>query len=119
MRAFYKLVAKVLILSMIWMPFSIQAGMVGTDQVAASAQDQMNRDKVASFVSRSDVASQFEALGLSASTAKERVDAMTQEEVNRIAGKIEALPAGASDAWAWVAGILIVGLIIWAVWYKK
>lgn len=118
MRAFYKLVARVLILSMIWMPFSIQAGMLGTDQVAASAQDQLNRDKVASFVSRSDVASQFEALGLSAATAKERVGAMTQDEVNRIAGKIDALPAGADSGW-WIAGVIILGLVIWAVWYRK
>jgi hypothetical protein len=119
MRAFYKLVARLLILSMIWMPFSIHAGMVGTDQVVASAQDQLNRDKVASFVSRSDVASQFEAFGLSAATAKQRVDAMTQEEVNRIAGKIDALPAGAdSTAW-WIAAVIVVGIVIWAVWYRK
>ena len=119
MRDFYKMVARVLILSMIWMPFSIQAGMVGTDQVVASAQDQLNRDKVASFVSRSDIASQFEALGLSASSAKERVDAMTQEEVNRVAGKIDALPAGADNGWAWAAAIIVVGLVIWWVWYRK
>jgi hypothetical protein len=104
---------------MIWIPFSAHSGMVGTDQVVASAQDQLNRDKVAAFVSRSDVASQFEALGLSASSALERVDAMTQDEVNRIAGKIDQLPAGADSGWAWAAGIIIVGLIIWAVWYRK
>jgi len=119
MRAFYKLVARVLILSMVWMPFSIQAGMVGTDQVVASAQDQLNRDKVSSFVSRSDVASEFEALGLSASSAMARVDAMPQEEVNRIAGQIDVLPAGADNGWAWAAAVVIVGIIIWAVWYKK
>src|ERR1700752_1936324 len=119
MRAFYKLVARVLILSMIWMPFSIQAGMLGTDQVVASAQDQVNRDKVASFVSRSDIANQFEALGLSAAPAKEGIDAMTQAEVNRIAGKIDALPAGADSSGWWIAAVIIVGIVIWAVWYRK
>jgi len=119
MRAFYKLVARILILTMTWMPFSIQATMVGTDQVVAGAADHANRDKVASFLSRADVASQFETLGLSASTARDRVDAMTQDEVNRIAGKIDALPAGADSGWAWAAAIIIIGVIIWAVWYKK
>ena len=119
MRDFYKLVARILILSMIWMPFSLHAGMVGTDQVVTSAQDQLNRDKVASFVSRSDVASQFEALGLSASSAKERVNAMTQEEVNHIAGKIDALPAGADSTGWWIAAVIVIGVLIWWTWYRK
>jgi short subunit dehydrogenase-like uncharacterized protein len=104
---------------MVWMPFTAQAGMIGTDQVVASAQDQLNRDKVINFMGRGDVVKQFEALGLSASTAKQRVDAMTQEEVNRVAGKIDSLPTGADDTGAWVAAIIIVGLIIWLVWYRK
>ena len=70
------------------------------------------------FVSRGDVVKQFEALGLTAATAQERVGAMTQEEVNRIAGKIDTLPAGADSTWAWVGGVLIIGLIIYLVWYK-
>jgi short subunit dehydrogenase-like uncharacterized protein len=104
---------------MVWVPFSVQSAMIGTDQVVASAQDQLNRDKVLNFMSRGDVVKQFETLGLSASTAKERVNAMTQDEVNRVAGKIDSLPAGADSTAAWIAGIIIVGLIIWLVWYKK
>ena len=119
MRRLYKLIAQILIVSMVWMPFSIQAGMVGTDQVVASAQDQLNRDKVASFMSRGDVVKQLESFGISASTAKDRVDAMTQEEVNKVAGKIDSLPAAGSDTGWWIAAIVIVGLIIWFVWYKK
>ena len=92
--------------------------MIGTDQAIASAQDLANRDKVRDFVSRGDVMKQFEALGMSASTAQERVNAMTQEEVNRIAGKIDSLPAGADSSWGWVAAILIVGFILYWVWYK-
>ena len=114
-----RLIAQVLIVTMVWMPFTAQAGMIGTDQVVTSAQDQLNRDKVTNFLSRGDVVKQFEALGLSASTAKQRVDSMTQDEVNRIAGKIDTLPAGADSTAAWIAGIIIVGVIVWLVWYKK
>lgn len=118
MNRYKKLVTQILIVCMVWTPFSLQAGMVGTDQVVASSQDQANRDKVLSFVARADVAKQFEALGLSASTAKERVDAMTSDEVSRLAGKIDSLPAGA-DSGAWIAVLVIVGLIVYFMWYKK
>ena len=78
MRRLYQLIAQILIFTMVWMPFSVQASMVGTDQVVASTQDQVNRDKVLNFMSRGDVVKQFESLGLSASEAKDRVNAMTQ-----------------------------------------
>ena len=102
---------------MVMLPFSTQAGMIGTDQVAASATAQANRDKVRDFVSRTDVQKQFEALGLTTANATERVNAMTQDEINRIAGKIDTLPAGAdsSDGW-WIAGIIVVAVIIWYFW---
>lgn len=118
MKMFYKLISQLLIVSMIMLPFSAQAGMIGTDQAIASAQDLANRDKVQEFVSRGDVIKKFESLGLAATTAQERVNAMTQEEVNRIAGKIDTLPAGADSTWAWIGGVVLIGLIIYLVWYK-
>ena len=119
MNRFRKLVTQMLIVCMVWTPFSLQAGMVGTDQVIASAQDQANRDKVLSFMARSDVAKQLESLGLSSSTAKERVAAMTPDEVNRLAGQIDSLPAGADGSGWWIAAVVIIGVIVYFMWYKK
>ena len=117
MKLFHKLISQLLIACMILLPFSAQAGMIGTDQAIASVQDQSNREKVNEFVSRTDVVKQFEALGLSAATAQDRVNAMTQEEINRIAGKIDSLPAGAtSHGWWWALGVVIIGLVIWYVY---
>jgi hypothetical protein len=115
MKLFSKLISQLLIVSMILLPFSTQAGMIGTDQAVASAQDLANIDKVRDFVSRADVAKQFEVLGLSAANAADRVNAMTQEEINRIAGNIDSMPAGAgsSSGWWWAAGVIVIGLIIW------
>jgi hypothetical protein len=114
MKFLSRFISQVLILSMIMLPFSTQAGMIATDQALASATSQANADKVREFVTRTDVVKQFEALGLDATTAQNRVNAMTQEEINRIAGQIDSLPAGASsNGWWWAAGILVVGLIIW------
>ena len=117
MKVFSRLVCRLLIASIALLPFSAQAGMIGTDQVVASATAQANRDKVRDFVARADVAKQLQALGLSATNAQERVNAMTQEEVNKVAGKIDALPAGAdNDGWWWAAGVIVVALIIWYFW---
>ena len=119
MRSRYRLVAQVLMVCMAWTPFSIQAGMIGTDQVVAGAQAQSSRDKVLNFVTRGDVVKQLEALGLSASTAKDRVGAMTPDEIGQIAGRIDSLPAGADGASGWLGGIIIIGLLIWLIWYKR
>ena len=114
MKSLYMLVSQLLIASMVLVPFATQAGMIGTDQVVASAATQANRDKVIQFVSRGDVAKQLEALGVKPGDAQARVAAMTQEEINTVAGKIDTLPAGADDsAWWWAAGIVVVALIIW------
>jgi hypothetical protein len=114
MKLFSKLICQMLIACMVLLPFAGNAAMIGTDQAIASAADQANRDKVGDFVSRTDVVKQFELLGLTAATAQERVNAMTQEEINRIAGKIDSLPAGASSnsGW-WIAAVVVIGVVIW------
>ncbi len=118
MKLFYKLISQILIASMILLPFSAQAGVIGTDQAVASAQDLANRAKVNDFISRGDVIKKFEALGLNAATAQERVNAMTQEEINRIAGKIDTLPAGAMSNW-WVgATVIVIALLLWWAYMK-
>ena len=118
MKLIYRLISQLLIVSMVLLPFSTHAGMIGTDQAIASSQDLANRDKVRDFISRGDVMKQFEALGVTAGAAQERVNAMTQEEVNRIAGKIDSMPAGADSGWGWIAVILIVGFVVYWVWYR-
>ena|SRR5450759_985147 len=117
MKPFYRLICRLLITSMILLPFSVNAGMIGTDQAIASAQDLANRNKVRDLISRENVANQLQAMGISSSTAQERVNAMTQEEVNKVAGNIDTLPAaGMAHGWVWLIAVLIVGGIIYSVW---
>ena len=117
MKFLSKLISQLLILSMVVLPFSTQAGMIGTDQVVDNATAEANRDKVRDFVSRTDVQKQFETLGLTTANAAERVNAMTQDEINRIAGKLDTLPAGAmSSGWWWAIGVIVVGVANWYFW---
>jgi hypothetical protein len=91
-----------------------QAGMIGTDQVAAPAAQQADRTTLLNMLGRSDVASQLQALGIDQAQAKDRVGAMSDQEVASLVGRIESLPAGAmSDG----AAVLLIILIVAAIWW--
>lgn len=109
---FTRLVSRFLIICMIGLPFQVHAGMIGTDQVVSAAQAAAARGTVATVMNRADVASQLQAMGLSPQVAKDRVAALTDAEVAKLAGQIEALPAGASSA-GWIVVIIIIGVLIW------
>jgi hypothetical protein len=91
-----------------------QAGMIGTDQVAAPAAQQADRTTLLNILGRSDVASQLQALGIDQAQAKDRVGAMSDQEVASLVGRLDSMPAGAmSDGAAVVLIILIVAAIWW------
>jgi len=87
----------------------VAADMVTTDQVAG----QSDRDRVRAFLERKDAEKQMKALGVAPDVAKQRVDAMTDEEVQVVAAKIESLPAGAALSQTdWIIILLLVVLLI-------
>jgi hypothetical protein len=101
------------------LPFqSIQAGMVGTEQVSAVASAQASRDAVLATLARAEVASQLQTMGIDANAAKARVGAMTDDEVRTLQSQIDSLPAGALSGWAW-AGIVVVAILIWYLYTQK
>ena len=53
---------------------------------------------------------ELQNLGLDAQTAKDRVDAMTNDEVSTLAGKIVAAPAGGD-------GLVLLILVVFFIWY--
>lgn len=117
MNRIYRLAARLLIVSMARVPFSVQAAMIGTDQIVAGVQHRDGRGQVIEFLNRDDVARQLEGMGISPSAAKARVGALTDEEVSHLAGKIDSLPAGAMDGWIWA--IVIVTIVVYLVWHKR
>ena len=113
---FVRLVSRILIVCMIGLSFQVHAGMIGTDTVIAAAQAQGARDAVTSILNRADVASQLQALGLSPQAAKDRVNALTDAEVAKLAAQLQQVPAGASGG-GWLLVIVIV-LLVWWAWKK-
>ncbi len=105
MNAFNRTVARLLMLCIIGlgMPLPASAGIVTTDQIYAGAE----RDRVRDFMLREDVRAQMQSLGVDADSVRERVDAMTDEEIGKLAGRIDQAPAGGD-----VLGILFAVFII-------
>ena len=109
--SFVRLVSRFLIVCMIGLPFQVHAGMVGTDTVVSAAQAEAARGMVASVLNRADVASQLQSLGLTPQAAKDRVAALTDAEVAKLAGQIESLPAGADGGSLLL--LILLGVLIW------
>ena len=75
---FHRLLSCLLIVSLTSLPFTAQAGLIGTDIAAAQTQSQDSRARVQDFVSRADVQQQLQQFGIAPQHAKDRVAAMTE-----------------------------------------
>ena len=92
-----------------------RAGLVTTDEVIAQTYDaETTRAKVSAFMARADVEQQLTALGVEPAEAEARIAALSDAEIEAVAGKIDQLPAGGSIfvTAAIVAGVLLFVLII-------
>jgi hypothetical protein len=115
MKAFSRrFICNLVILSTIILPYSAhtQAALIGTGQAIANVQAQ--RDKVQSFVARADVQRQLASLGLDTAVAGDRVNALSDDEVQQIAGKLDSLPAGADGG---VIAVLLVVVLVLLIFY--
>lgn len=108
-------VASLLIVSMTALGMPTRAGTVSTEDTIAA-----KRDRVAAMLDRADVRAQLEAHGVSASDARARVQAMTDEEVAHVVDRIDSLPAGGNPiaavitvaAGAMYAVLTVVAIVI-------
>src|SRR5215471_15098058 len=102
MAAFRSAICHFPIATILLFPLAAKATLVGTDSSIATATELANRDKVRDFLNRENVASQLQRMGIPATSADARVVAMTQDEINRLAGQIDTMPAGAmASGWWW------------------
>jgi hypothetical protein len=108
---FMRWTSRVVILSMLAMGLPLQsafAGMVETDQAVSHELAGQDRARIKAFVDREDVLAQLQQQGVTAGEAKARVNALTDDEAHRIAGKLDQLPAGGAD----ILGVLLTVFII-------
>lgn len=91
---------------------SAWAGTVGTEDVMrAESGARLDRDTLRGLLERADVRAQLEARGVDARAARERVDALTDEEVAALAGRVGALPAGGADVLGVIFAVFLILLV--------
>jgi Family of unknown function (DUF6627) len=84
-----------------------RAAFVSTEDVLRQDNSSTDREKVAAFLQRQDVRQQLALLGVDAREADARVATLSDQEIAKIAGKIDRMPAGQG-----VEVVLVVALIV-------
>lgn len=116
MSTMKKMLCQFLAAALVVLPFhSVQAGMVGTEQVVSAAAHQ-DRAVVMAYLNRAQTVNDMQALGLDPQDAVQRVAAMTDAEVSGLAGQVNALPAGADGT---LALALVIGFGIWYFVFRR
>lgn len=107
-----KTVCHTLVGAMMTLSFhSAQAGLIGAER-AGAAPATAERALVLSTLERAEVGEQLRRAGVDPLAARERVHAMSDQEVRTLAQDIQAAPAGA-NGWGVLAVVVVAGLI----WY--
>jgi hypothetical protein len=109
---FIRMTSRLLIAAVLSLSVPLQstyAAMVATDQATPSIQSQSERGRINTFLDRQDVRTEMQAQGIDANATKARVAALTDEEVHKIAGNMDKLPAGGDG------GVLEILLTIFVV----
>jgi hypothetical protein len=110
------MICRALIVSLLFFSYQSTAGMIGTDQVRAAPVTQSERIQIQSALSRADVASALQSMGVDVSAARDRVAVMTDDEARSLAGTLHSVPAGADSSGWWIAAIVVVALLLWWRW---
>ena len=87
------IVALQLALAGAWQP--VMASMISSGELLAVEQQQAQRAKVDDFLAREDVAAELARLGVDEAVARERAQALSDQELAQLAERIDEVPAGA------------------------
>jgi hypothetical protein len=109
MPSLNRIVARALVVSLCTMGLPIpaaQAELVATDRVEATRPD--GRKLLISLFDRADVRAALERQGVSPDEAKARVDALSDDEAERLAARFDSLPAAGSG----IETALVIGFLV-------
>jgi len=90
----------------------VRAEMITADRLSEPSQAEQDRAKVQSFVDRANVKERLQAMGVSGLVAKDRVAALTEEEVHALAQRIDAMPAGGALSNNDLILILLIAILV-------
>lgn len=91
-------------------PAPVRAEMIGTEQMLSAQSRADDIDTVRSFMSRDAVAAELERFGVDPVQARDRVAALSEQELRQLADGIRSEPAGAGVLE--VIGVVFLVLLI-------
>ncbi len=102
----YAVAASMLVMSL-HLPVA-NAAMVGTEAVVHSAQAQQERGRLHDALNREDVKAKLASLGVDQAQVQARVDALTDDEAQALAQRLDQMPAGGGI----VSALIFVFLVL-------
>jgi hypothetical protein len=88
-----------------------QATMIGTDAALGAAQASAARSQVGAALARAEVQQALRAQGVDPAEAQARLSALSDAEVQRIAARVDELPAGGFGVLGAIAVVAIIFVI--------
>jgi Family of unknown function (DUF6627) len=89
-----------------------RAALVTTEQAIEQAAPADARARVAAFLARDDVRRQMAALGVDPAEASKRVASLSDGEVQKLAGRLDRVPAGRDGAIVAVLGVALIVFLV-------
>ncbi len=89
-----------------------QAAMVSTDQVFEQQSVVDQRARIVDLLRRADVRQHLATMGVDWDEATRRIAALSDDEIARIAGRLDELPAGQSAVGAVIGAALLIFLVL-------
>ncbi len=109
-RALVALIALALLAVSLTAP-AARAGMITTRTLAAEQAGEAARERLQTMIEREDVRERLVALGVDPAAAEARVAALTDSEAERLATRMDELPAGGADIIGAAVFIFVVLLV--------
>lgn len=91
-----------------------QAALVGTDRVIQSTEADFERTRLAAMFGREDVRQRMAAMGVDPDEAASRLDSLSDAEVQQVAARLDAMPAGQGIGGELLAAALLIFLVLLA-----
>jgi len=110
MSAFWGVMARLLVVSLLALSMPAKASMMSAQETMPVYQTS-ERTHVMQFLAREDVAKQIAAQGVDIALVKQRVAAMSDDEINQLSDKIDQLPAAGSAVLGAVLFVFVLLLV--------
>ncbi len=89
-----------------------QATMIGTPEVIAEQQQQVDRQQLLTMLEDADVQKKLESMGVDRNQVEQRINSLTPSELAQFNQQLDQAPAGAGPS---VVGVIVLFLVVFII----